>query len=298
MMPLEYFKIQKTLIDSINSILSSHGVAGSIDISNITITDKTVTDLVKENKKLSNLIIDHIWPSIDGLTVYHYTSKDSAESIINSGEFRLYSLLKRFNEGEIETFCQNHGLSGYLEKDANGEPVYKSLIMKNMFYASFTDTNLTIEQEEYFWRTFAPVDGVRLKLEVTASNPNFRKMTYEKTKGNPLSLLNDLTNVVRELDGREFVLSGISRLCAFYLAKDFDVENEYRALYRYWEGYGPSPESDGNYQYVGLPLDSMNGTGYQIRVKEIQTDEKLKIPSQYVVTPRNAQQDSHMELKF
>ncbi|UQN42409.1 hypothetical protein [Agarivorans sp. B2Z047] len=108
--------------------------------------------------------------------------------------------------------------------------------MKIIFYASFTDSNLTTEQEEYFWKAFAPVDGVRLKLEVIASNSNFRKMVYEKTKGNPLSLLNDLTRVVRESYGREFVLSGISRLCAFYLAKDFDVENEYRALYRYWEG--------------------------------------------------------------
>ena len=288
MTPLEYLERQRALIDNINSILSSHGIADSIDLSNITITDKTVTDFVKENQKLSNLIVDAIWPSIDDLTVYHYTSKDAAESILNSGEFRLYSLLKRFNEGEIETFCQNHGLSGYLEQDANGEPKYKSLIMNNMFYASFTDTNLTTEQEEYFWRAFAPVDGVRLKLEIIASNPNFRKMVYEKTKGNPLPLLNDLTKVVRESYGREFVLSGISRLCAFYLAKDFDVENEYRALYRYWEGFGPSPESDGNNLYVGLPLDSMNDTGYQIRVNEIQANESLNIPSQYVVTPRNA----------
>lgn len=282
---LEYLERQNALIDSINSILSSHGISDSIDLSNITVTDKTVTDLVKENPKLSNLIVDSIWPSIDHLTVYHYTSKDAAESILNLGEFRLYSLLKRFNEGEIETFCRNHGFSGYLEKDENGEPKYKSLIMNNMFYASFTDTNLTTEQEEYFWRVFAPVDGVRLKLEVIASNSNFRKMVYEKTKANPLPLLNELTKVVRESYGREFVLSGISRLCAFYLAKDFDVENEYRALYRYWEGH--SPESDGNYQYVGLPLDSMNDTGYQIRVKEIQTNESLNIPSQYVVMPRN-----------
>ena len=288
MTPLEYLKRQRELIDNINSILSSHGIAGSIDLSNITITDKTVTDFVKENQKLSNLIIDAIWPSIDELTVYHYTSKDAVESILNSGEYRLYSLLKRFNEGEVRTFCQNHGLSAYLEQDANGEPKYKPLIMNNMFYASFTDTNLTTEQEEYFWRTFAPVDGVRLKLEVTASNPNFRKMVYEETKGNPLSLLNELTKVVRESYGREFVLSGISRLCAFYLAKDFDVENEYRALYRYWEGFGPSPKSDGKYQYVGLPLNSMNDTGYQIRVNEIQTNESLNIPSLYVVTPRNA----------
>src|SRR5690606_6162751 len=125
---------------------------------------------------------------------------------------------------EIETFCRNHGLLGYLEQDANREPKYKSLIMNNMFYSSFTDINLTTDQEEYFWKTFAPVDGVRLKLEVTASNPNFRKMVYETTKGRPLPLLDELAKVVRKSYSREFVLSGISRLCAFFLAKDFDVE--------------------------------------------------------------------------
>jgi hypothetical protein len=286
--PLEYLEKQKALIDNINSILSSHGIAESIDLSNITITDKTVTDFVKDNQKLSNLIVDAIWPSIDNLAVYHYTSKKAAESILNSGEFRLYSLLKRFSEGEVNVFCRNHGLGGYLEQDENGEPKYKSLLMSNMFYTSFTDTNLTSTQEDYFWRTFASVDGVRLKLNVTASNPNFRKIVYEKTKGKPLLLLNELTKVIRESYGREFVLSGISRLCAFYLAKDFDVENEYRALYRYWEGFGPSPHNDGEHQYVGLPLDCLSDTGYRIRIEEIQTNEDLNIPSQYTVTPRNA----------
>ena len=288
MTPLEYLKWQKELIDSINSILSKHGISDRVDLSNVTVTDKTVSDFVKDNQKLSNLIVDSIWPPIDDLTVYHYTSKEAAESILNSGEFRFYSLLKRFDEGEIKTFCENHGLTGYLDQDENGEPRYKSLIMSNMFYASFTDINLTTDQEAYFWRVFAPIDGVRLKLSVIASNPNFRKMVYEKTKGNPLPLLNELTKEIRDSFCREFVLSGISRLCAFYLAKEFDVENEYRALYRYWEGFGSSPKSDGTHQYVGVPLDDMNHTGYQIRIEEIQTNENLNIPSQYSVVPRNA----------
>lgn len=288
MTPLEHLARQNALIDSINSILSNYGINDFIDLSNITITDKTVMDFVKEDQKLSNLIIDAIWPSIDNLTVYHYTSKQAAESILNSGEFRFYSLLKRFNEGEIRTFCENHNLNGYLDQDENGQPKYKSLIMSNMFYASFTDINLATDQEEYFWRAFAPVDGVRLKLQVTASNPNFRQMVYEQTKGNPLPLLTELTREIRNSFGKEFILSGISRLCAFYLAKDFDVENEYRALYRYWEGFGPSPESDGIYQYVGLPLDIMSDMGYQVRVEEIQTNESLNIPDKYFVVPRNA----------
>lgn len=288
MTPLEYLEKQKALIDDINSILSSHGISESIDLSNITITEKTVSDLVKDNQLLSNLIVDSIWPSIDKLTVYHYTSKEAAESILNSGEFRLYSLLKRFAEGEIITFCQNHGLDGYLEKNECGEPKYKSLLMSNMFYASFTDTNLTSDQEDYFWRTFATTDGVRLKMNVTASNSNFRQMVYEKTKSNPLPLLSELTGTIKKTYGREFVLSGISRLCAFYLAKDFDVENECRALYRYWGDFGPSPQSDGKHQYVGLPLDGLSDTGYKIKIEEIQTNEILNIPSQYAITPRNA----------
>lgn len=288
MTPLEYLEKQKSLIDDINSILSSHGITESIDLSNITITEKTVSDFVKDNQKLSNLIVDAIWPSIDKLTVYHYTSKEAAESILNSDEFRLYSLLKRFTEGEIATFCQNHGLDGYLEKDESGEPKYKSLLMSNMFYASFTDTNITLDQEDYFWRTFASTDGVRLKINVTASNPNFRKMVYEQTKGNPLPLLTELTGAITKSYGKEFILSGISRLCAFYLAKDYDVENEYRALYRYWDGFGPSPQSDGKHQYIGLPLDGLSDTGYRIKIEEIQTNENLNIPSQYAITPRNA----------
>ena len=288
MTPLECLEKQRALIDDINSILSSHGIAESIDLSNITITEKTVSDLVKDNQKLSNLIVDSIWPSIDKITVYHYTSKEAAESILNSGEFRLYSLLKRFIEGEIKTFCQNHGLDGYLEENESGEPKYKSLLMSNMFYASFTDTNLTSDQEGYFWRTFASTHGVRLEMNITASNPNMRKMVYEKTKSNPLPLLSELTGNVKKYYGREFVLSGISRLCAFYLAKEFDVENEYRALYRCWDGFGPSPQSDGRHQYVGLPLDSLSDTGYRIEIEEIQTNENLNIPSQYAITPRNA----------
>jgi hypothetical protein len=286
--PQKNLQKQKELINSINSILSKHGITKSIDLSNITITDKTVSDSAKDNQKLSNLIVNAIWPSIAKLTVYHYTSKEAAESILNSGEFRLYSLLKRFTEGEIKTFCQNHGLNGYLVQDKKAEPKYKSLLMSNMFYASFTDTNLTSKQEDYFWNNFASIDGVRLKMNVTASNPNFRKMVYEKTKGNPLPLLNELTGDIRKLYGKEFVLSGISRLCAFYLAKDFDVENEYRALYKYWEGFGTSPKSDGKHQYFGLPLDVLSDTGYRIRIEEVQTNENLNISSQYTITPRNA----------
>lgn len=277
-----------SLVKDINSILSNHGITKTITSSNITITDKIVSDCVKQDQVLSDLIVDSIWPSINSLTVYHYTSKENAESILKNNEFRLYSLLRRFDEQEIETFCKNHELSGYLDSldGVDGEPVYKEL-MSNMYYASFTDTNLTVDQEQYFWKTFAPNEGVRLKLRVIAKNPNFRKMVYEKTKGKPLDLLYDLTQCIKNKYKRNFVLSGISRLCAFYLAKDFDVENEYRVLYRSWREIDPNLKEDKKYKYIRVPLGPMNNFDYQFDIMEIQSDTDLIIPSQYNVVPRD-----------
>lgn len=159
--------------------------------------------------------------------------------------------------------------------------------MSNMYYASFTDTNLTVDQEQYFWRTFASTEGVRLKLRVTAKNPNFRKMVYEKTKGKPLGLLYDLTQCIQNKYERNFALSGISRLCAFYLAKEFDVENEYRALYRLWDETVPTLKDDKRFKYISVPLGLMSDVGYQFDIKEIQSNTNLIIPCQYNVVPRN-----------
>lgn len=77
-------------------------------------------------------------------------------------------------------------LKGYLEKDSAGNPKYRHLIMPNTYYASFTDASLTTDQEQYFWRNFASCDGVRLKIEVTAVNPNFRRLRYEHKSGQPI----------------------------------------------------------------------------------------------------------------
>jgi len=206
MIPLEEIAAMNAVVADINKVLTSCGVAEKISLSDITITEKMVSDLVKPNAKLSDVITNFLWPSFTSTTVYHYTSRDAAESILNSGIFRLNNITDRYADGEIVTFCQTHDLNGYLENDVNGEPKYRNLIMPNTFYASFTDMSLTEEQEEYFWRNFAACDGVRLKIEITAANPNFRKMHYEQTKGKPICLLSNLIRCLREKYGREFIL--------------------------------------------------------------------------------------------
>lgn len=276
------------LIEDINTILEKYKIGTSISLTDITITDKTVSDLVKQDAKLSNAIINHLWPSVKSKIVYHFTSKDAAESILNSGVFRFNNIEKRYNEGEIETFCKTHKLNGYLEKDENGNPLYKGLIMPNTFYASFTDVSLTEKQEEYFWRIFSNDDGVRLKINITALNPDFRKLYYEQTKGHPIELLDHLSNCIQQKYNREFVLKGISRLCAFYLCgEDYGIEGEYRALYRVWENSSSKPKGLGAQSYVELLLGVMNECGYKLDIIEVHAREKPKIPGKYTFSYRS-----------
>lgn len=284
---LEQIKTTNKLIQDINKILSEFSISEQISISDITVTEKTVSDLVKPDAKLSEAITNYLWSSIPSATVYHYTSLANAEDILNTQIFRLTNISKRYGEGEIETFCKTHELNGYLAKDENGVPVYKNLIMPNTFYASFTDTNLTKDREDYLWSNFATCDGVRLKLEITASNPNFRKLVYEQKKGRPIPILFRLINQIKEQYQREFILKGISRLCAFYLSgEDYGIENEIRALYRIWDGFGPQPKNDGSYSYIELPLGSMSECGYRIDIIEVQAINKPKMPDSIKFTKR------------
>lgn len=286
MTPLEYIEKLHSLVISINSVLTKYGISEQITLSDITVTEKTVTDCCKKNSKLSDLIINSTWPSIQSATVYHYTSKEAAESILNSGIFRLTNIAKRYDEGEIISFCKTHKLDGYLEEDSNGTPKYRTLIMPNTFYASFTDTNLSSEQEEYFWSAFGACDGVRLTIDIQASNSNFRKIHYEIKNGEPIPLLYELTELIRKNYGLEFVLKGISRLCSFYLSGDYSSENEYRTLHRTWEGGEIQPKGEGSNSFIEIPLNQMSKCGYKFKITEVHANEKIDMPASYLFSKR------------
>lgn len=275
------------ILADINKILSKYGIHDTLQLQDITVTEKTVNDLVKPSAKLSNVITDQLWPSVPSATVYHYTSREAAESILSTGIFRLTNIEKRVNDGEIVTFCKTHGLSGYLEEDVNGLPIYRTLLMPQLFYASFTEANLSQDDEEYFWRNFAASDGVRLTVNITAKNPNFRKIAYEARPGAPIPLLIDLISTLRQEYGREFVLQGISRLCAFYLCgQTYSQEKEYRALFKTWPEVGPQPVGSGATSYVEVPLNQMTDVGYELRITEVHATSRPVMPSNYTFSQR------------
>ncbi len=275
------------IVADINAILSKYGIFEVMQLQDITVTDKTVSDMAKPNPRLSDAITGYLWPSVRSATVYHYTSREAAENILSTGIFRLTNIEKRLNDGEIVTFCQTHGLLGYLEPDTSGTPTYRALLMPQLFYASFTEASLLPDDEEYFWRNFAVSDGVRLTLDITAKNPNFRKIVYEPKPGTPIPLLIDLISMIRQQHGREFVLQGISRLCAFYLCgQSYSREKEYRALFKTWPDVGPQSTGAGPTSFVEVPLNQMTDFGYEFRITEVHASARPKMPDHYRFTQR------------
>jgi hypothetical protein len=277
------------IVDEINAILAKHGIREAISVHDITVTERTVNDMVKSLPKLSRLVADHTWPSIRSATVYHYTSRDAAESILSTGIFRLTNIEKRHNEGEIITFCETHGLNGYQQPDANGVPLYRTLLMSQMYYGSFTETALSPSDEEYFWTSFAQINGVRLTLDISASNPDFRRMVYEHKPGVPIPLLAEMCASIRQKHGREFILNHISTLCSFYLCgKNYRREKEYRALFKSWPEFGPQPVGRGPSSYIEVPLNQETELGYEFRITEVHARDRPNMPGHYTFSQRTS----------
>lgn len=286
---LRRLQVQKEIVSLINETLRSHGIETCICPDDITITDAMILDSDRAMPKLSGAIINRWWPSVPSRRVYHFTSKTSAERILNSGEFRLSCILGRINEHEIESFCESHDLTGYLEKDDKGVPTYRTLIAPNTFYASFAGSNIIKDQEECLWRRFASVDGVKITFEITAKNPDFRKVVYKSDSQQFIPVLVDLRAKLRHQFGKEFQFIGVSRMCSFYLpGEQYGVENEYRMLYRVWEGGIRQPCIEDGKPHIGLRLNEMNDIGFRLDIVDVQSSHRPNMPSCYPFTPRNA----------
>lgn len=277
--------MQQGLVSDINDVLSRYKIRETISLNDITFTQNLV--LFKE--RLSLLIVDSLWASIPSATVYHFTSTEVAEKILNSRILRLTNIAKRITEDEIVTFCKSHGLEGYFDKDGNGIPYFKSDLVPGLFYASFTDTNLSEEEQKYFWNEFGGGDGVRLKIQVTARNPNFRKIHYEKNEGKPIALLDDLNKCIQKRCARRYLLQGVSRLCAFYLpGKKYKRENEYRALFKVSNDVvDPDIKSENGISFIEVPLsEDHQKTGYKIEVIEVCANDRPNMPDSYTFAKR------------
>lgn len=178
-----------------------------------------------------------------------------------TNKFRLTNIQKRIHEDELKTLCDHLGLHHY-----------DTIELDQTFYASFVQSNLTKEAEEYFWRSFAYCDGVRLKFEITAENTNLRNMVY-KENNNPIAVIQEIQNLTEKTFNKKFVFQGLFMLCAFYLPSSYRVENEIRMAYKERD---PTQilVQDAQYTYIELPLGEVS-RGFKIEVIEVCASEKL-----------------------
>ncbi len=218
----------------------------------------TVVEWTSSRGSLSNGLIDHFFPAEQsGIEVAHFTSLAKFKGKIESGELRLRPLLNRIDEQEFIHFARHFGLQGCFDQEGE-EPYYKTL-MRNLFYASFTDPKPV--NEDYMWQVFGDQrNGVKIIFQISpiGYRSEIRRVRY-KTKEDAFSSL--IASIMRRINsecGRNFVMRGTSRIGAFYLPLGFGLEQEaeIRLLVKSW-GEGPAHEliaSDASGDYIGLCL--------------------------------------------
>jgi hypothetical protein len=145
-------------------------------------------------------------------------------SIASSCELRLYSVSKRINEGEPDTFARKHGLKGYFHS-SGGPPFYKELA-HDIFYIFFARPGGANEDE--LWNVFAEQGrGVRLKFVVNPIAAELRPIQSEQPG---TTLLNELNQALESAGEPPFIPRTLSRTGAFYLPCIFRREDELRLM--------------------------------------------------------------------
>jgi len=245
-------------------VLDNHPEISGADLTRLRLTKVAVTEAQDGEASLSDAILDACFPHADtNLEYVHYTTFSKFCNAVASGEWRLYSLLKRITEAEFTTFCQDHGLTGYLMDDPTARnPRYIDLC-RDLFYTSMTTPTDTNEDE--MWNVFGEHGcGVRLtfRIKPVGRRSQFRPVRYRNSSSQ--TILQELSQAARVKLGRTLVLMGISRIGAFYLPFSLSGERESRLLVKRFPdaqlGYDPwaCVRKDGDLEYLPIPLNSDN----------------------------------------
>jgi hypothetical protein len=190
-----------------------------------------------------------MWPNLNEAIVYHFTSRDVAEKIIKTRKFRLNDLSKRMGEHEVTEFCEKYGLYWHLNEEGSSE--FETSLIKDIFYASFADINISKEDENSMWSQFATTDGVRFKLKIKNKKIDLSKIHYLTQN----TILSDISQIAKS-HGLKFVLNGISKLCAYGLPQEYLKENEYRLLLKNRPGLNIQCVDDHNFIEFDIGKDN------------------------------------------
>ena len=242
----------------VNTILAKHGIIETIDKSQIRFNADYIGNIININdKKLSELIFEKIYPTPDINIFSHYTKFDNGFSIIDKSEFRLFNLLKNFKYDEFSLFYKKHSIKGY-EQYSNSFGIstgYKK-IMSEIFALSLTSEENTAPE---LWDFFADKGtGIKLTFEIKSHIPDFRQVYYSDK---PIDLLKDLFDNIYNTYHFPFNFSYISKIGAFYIKGNYKNEQEFRFLIKRnsdsYNAYQLQPVIfQDDISYITLPFES------------------------------------------
>jgi len=230
--------------------MTKHGLSQAIDDTKLHVKPGFVAEFTGNQKKISNAILDYMFPRENGeITLDHFTSLDALKSIAGANELRLYVVSKRIGEGEMRQFAEDHDFKGYLD-EADGPPFYRELA-EDLFYTSFIPVR-TGDQTN-LWDVFGGQgSGVRLRLRINAKSPaDLRAINYQAPQR---MLLKEINDQLLGASYPAFVPWTISKIGAFYLSYTLVFEDEVRLLVKRHKDGRDDARNDGTYEYWPLAL--------------------------------------------
>lgn len=216
---------------------------------------KSVT--VHRRYKLSKIIFDAYYPIPQGTTFYHYTSLSGLRGILKR-ELKISSLMKNYDDDEFRSFYKDHDITGYeVNVDDNGVLMQESIMSQTYAMCFAMPDGLTEARDSALWRSFADNgQGVKIQFNIETKHPDFRKIFYrQKHVVKEKLLFNKINKAIQDKFNRQFTVSGISKMGAFYLPGTYDIENEARFLVKkYTDQYDFNVEQHKN--HIILPFES------------------------------------------
>lgn len=239
-------------------VLAAHGLAVKIDPWEVRIGPKNIWLHTRARRQVSEAIYGQIFPREPDGEFLHYTRMAVFENIVDTGEFRLYSLRKRMQipaEGEFFTFAELLGWRGYRDEPQDLEDRRKN--GGDLFYSSFTRPGA--QNEGDLWRDFGE-DGrgvrLRFRLNTYGRTGQIRAIQYHSTAAQTL-----LQTINQALDVETLppLLPASSyRMSAFSLPDDLDYETEVRLLHMHVRGQPNASRPDGKFDYWPIRIDTPN----------------------------------------
>ena len=245
---------QRAIAETIQSFFAGHGINEPVKAEDLIFRSRVVVEKTANHGRLSKALLGAMFPSLPaGSVLLHYTSPDGLDGMLRSGELWLYPVRKRIDEAEVRTFAEKHCLGGYLDNSA-GEPAYKEL-SDDLFYTSFTTTG---GDEAAMWALFGRRGtGARITLRLTPEAPaELRTIQYVAPMP---SLLNGLTGALNAAGHPPFLPWTISKIGAFYLPSEMQLEREARLLVKRHQGVQlPTCTDLQGCEYLPIPIGTAN----------------------------------------